>query len=98
MEWEKTVDLQFGFSDTFAPSVNKTLSVVVKVTQCITVTHKSVEGSHWNPIRWIQRSASGIQLERLDPVGGADQPASTEMSQVVAWKLSFLIITNTKCY
>ena len=58
--------------------MNKTLSVGDKVTQCITVTHKSVEGSHWNPIRSIQRSASGIQLERLDPVGGAGQPASTE--------------------
>ena len=62
------------------------------------MTHKSVEGSLWNPIRWIQRSASGIQLERLDPVGGADQPASTEMSQVLAWKLSFLMVNNTKCY
>ena len=65
--------------------MNKTIYVGDKVTQCITVTHKSVEGSHWNPIRWIQRSASGIQLERLDPVGGPDQPASTEMSQVLAW-------------
>ena len=78
--------------------MNKTLYVGDKITQCITVTHKSVEGSHWNPIRWIQRSASGIQLERLDPVGGPDQPASTEVLQVGAWKLSMLIIINTKCY
>ena len=62
------------------------------------MTHKSVEGSHWNPLRSIQRSANGNQLERLDPVGGTDQPASTEMSQVVAWKLSFLMESNTKCY